>query len=189
MMVGSERAQGLPPSPDISPEWVIIHDIGGSDSNASTRHEIHELEFDRALEFTPKIIVIEPRSLADATTRWINIGNGLNRVGIACGLATAATFSATKSTSQSLYIMFPLVGVNALCCTLYNMSWSSDPCVHYQVNKSPKILEELPTGDKIAKSVILVRSSDTKRRVFHTTVTLVALSLVVLRVFQWFKHL
>lgn len=59
----------LRPSPDISPDWVIIHDMGGSDSNASSRHEIYELEFDRALEFTPKVIVIEPQSLRDATAR------------------------------------------------------------------------------------------------------------------------
>lgn len=38
--------------------------------------------------------------------------------------------------SRSSYIMFPLAGVNILCCSLYNISWSTDPCIHYQVGSS-----------------------------------------------------
>ncbi|XP_022665806.1 transmembrane protein 11, mitochondrial-like isoform X1 [Varroa jacobsoni] len=189
--MASSDSQELPPSPDISPEWVIIHEMFGEKKEAGGgSHEAHELEFDRALEFTPKIIVIEPHSLADATARWIKIGNGLTRVGIGCGVASVATFALTKSNSaQSLYVMFPLVGVNLLCCTLYNVSWSSDPCIHYQVDNSKEIRDQLPLADNMEDAVILVRCVDTNRRVLHTTVTLVALSLVVYRVIQWFKQL
>lgn len=58
-----------------------------------------------------------------------------------------------------------------------------------QVDTSKATRDQLPLSDNMDGVVILVRCVDTKRRVFHTTVTLVALSLVVYRVIQWFKQL
>ena len=110
---------------------------------------------------------------------------------------------------ESPYVFIPLGGISLVCTGLYTASWQFDNCVKYQVNfdvdvstdggneevvvfkfkveTDPKRLAELEVMSEISPSssaVLLIRKDDTRRKVLHCSVTLIAVALCAFRVYH-----
>lgn len=87
------------------------------------------------------------------------------------------------------YICGPLGFISVISCGLYTVSWQFDPCCQYQVETDTSKLPHVELLAVLGPSspTFLVRKDDTRRRILHTTITLVALSISAWRVYQAFK--
>ena len=81
----------------------------------------------------------------------------------------------------------PLGFLSVMCAGVYAISWQFDPCCKYQVetnmNKVPKLpLHSLTT----TTPVILVRKDDSRRKILHNTVSLVAGGLCAYKLYTMY---
>lgn len=160
------------------PDNAIIHEI----YNGKDAHENFEIELERALEAACKTIVIEPAKLGEDTARWIGIGNCLHKTAVLSGFGSVV---AGTIWPDRPYIYCPFTVVSLFCTGLYTISWQFDPCCKYQVEHSPTRLKELPLHTLNSTSpVVLVRKDDTRRKIFHWTSTIVAISYCGWRLYQ-----
>lgn len=87
------------------------------------------------------------------------------------------------------YICGPLGFISVISCGLYTVSWQFDPCCQYQVETDTSKLPHVELLAVLGPSspTFLVRKDDTRRRILHTTITLVALSISAWRIYQAFE--
>lgn len=174
------------------PEWVIIHEVYEGENS----HEAFESDLDRALEAGPAAIIVEPRRLGEETARWIALGNCLHQTAVLTGVGSLATTlllsppsTAASSHTLLLVVAAPLAAAGALCATLYSVSWATDPCVGYQIEKDQSVLDRLPLSELANPNpLVLVRKNDRRRRVVHLTTTGLAVGMVVWRLYRAWQH-
>ncbi|XP_003489494.1 transmembrane protein 11 homolog, mitochondrial [Bombus vosnesenskii] len=167
---------------DDSSNVAIIKEVYDNEN----AHETFEYELERALESECSLIVIEPSKLGDETSRWIAVGNCLHKTAALSGLAAITT---GLIWGDQPYICGPLGFISVISCGLYTVSWQFDPCCQYQVETDTSKLPHVELLAVLGPSspTFLVRKDDTRRRILHTTITLVALSISAWRVYQAFK--
>lgn len=91
-------------------------------------------------------------------------------------------------------VTIPLTVVSVFVVGLYMISWQFDPCCNYQVvrrveekiNSSELVPETLyynllGLSNDLGSPVILVKKNNTVRKVFHTAVAIIALTLTIFR--------
>lgn len=174
------------------PEWVIIHELYEGENS----HEAFELDFDRALEAGPASIIVEPRRLGEETARWIALGNCLHQTSLLSGIGSLATTlllcppSPTPSSAHTLFVIgAPLAGVSAFCAAVYSLSWATDPCIHYQVEKDRAVLDRLPLRELAnPQPLVLVRRDERKKRAAHLITTGLSVGVVLWRLYQVWRN-
>ena len=146
--------------------------------------EEFEVELDRALDSGVKTIVIEPSKLGDEAARWIMCGNCLHKTAVLSGLGSFVCAGMWPHRGE---IFMPLGFLSVMCAGVYAISWQFDPCCKYQVetnmNKVPKLpLHSLTT----TTPVILVRKDDSRRKILHNTVSLIAGGLCAYKLYTMY---
>lgn len=116
-------------------------EAGGADAESTyVIREIYESEnsienflaqLETALQKRFKIIVIEPKRLAEETGRWIMLGNVLSRLSTLCGLASITICVVWPS--RLYFVSVPLSTVSIISRAFYDVSWNFDPASKYQV--------------------------------------------------------
>lgn len=145
-----------------------------------------EAELDKALEDKINYIIIEPTKLGDETGRWITVGNCLHQTGVATGIASIAS---SLIWQQKPVIYASLGAVSILCTGLYTISWNTDPCVKYQVEKNQQTLSKVPNISNITSSpvVVLVYKDNKKTKYIHRSVTILATAFCAWRLYDALK--
>lgn len=163
-------------------------------------------ELDKALISQYDYIIIEPSKLGDETSRWINVGNCLHQTAVLTGLASIASskltpfrmFNLSWNSSSSWFhiagFIWPRsinistsVGFISLFCTsLYTISWSTDPCCQYQIEKNPNKFPKFPLND-FTSPVVLAYKSNKKKKYLHCAVTSVAVGLCAYKIYDMLK--
>lgn len=147
-------------------------------------HEKFEIELERALEAKSAVIAIEPSKLGDDTSRWIAVGNCLHKTAVLSGFGSVA---AGLVWPDRPYICCPLGCASLFCTGLYTISWQFDPCCKYQVERDDIKLAKLLLPTLSSSPVVLIRHDDKRRKLLHTTVTFLAVSLCIWRLYQCYK--
>lgn len=194
----------------ITGDVAIIHEVYDSE-NAQWKFE-NELEI--ALDRGYKIIVIEPSRLGDETARWIAFGNCLHKTAIISGLSAICTGMYIQISGViyswlefNLYIPFfmflfsgliwnerpfvcaPLGVLSVLCSGLYTVSWQFDPCCKYQVERNHQNLPKMPILQSVSSTspVVLVRRDDSRRKILHSSVSVMAALFCIWRIYSSYK--
>ena len=150
-------------------------------------YEKFEMELERALEAGVNVIVIEPSRLGDETARWIAFGNCLHKTAVLAGLGSVA---AAFIWTDKPFVCLPLGIISVLCTGVYTLSWQFDPCVKYQVETDfKKLLAEYPQFTILSSisSVVLVRRDNSRRKMLHSGVSLIAAIFCMWRLYDAFK--
>ncbi|KAH9393274.1 Transmembrane protein 11, mitochondrial [Tyrophagus putrescentiae] len=96
-------------------------------------HELFENELEHALDIGCPLIIIEPMRLGEETGRWIYVGECLARASIVTGLGSVACgLFADRPVAQ-----FSLLAASLAANTVHALSWQSDICSSYAVDRSP----------------------------------------------------
>ncbi|PSN41083.1 Transmembrane protein 11 [Blattella germanica] len=161
---------------------AIIREVYDSEN----AHETFELELERALDAGCSIIVVEPSRLGDETARWIAVGNCLHKTAVLSGLGAIVTGFVW---TERPYVCTPLGALSLLCTGLYTVAWQLDPCVQYQVERDPRKLVKFPLLGALtsASPVVLVRRDNSRRKILHTSVSLIATAFCVWRLYDAYK--
>lgn len=161
---------------------AVIREVYDNDN----AHEMFAEQLERALEASVQIIIIEPPRLSDETARWIAVGNCLHKTAVVAGLTSIACCFGWP---ENPYVYTPQVIISLCCTTLYTISWQFDPCVKYQVFADSKRLSNLPLLSTLSSTspVVLMRQDDTRRKLLHCSVTLVATALIARKLFKLFN--
>ncbi|KAL1491142.1 hypothetical protein ABEB36_011784 [Hypothenemus hampei] len=157
---------------------AIIREIyDGPDSQ-----DFFAIELEKALDSCCSIIVIEPTELGEETARWISVGNTLHKLAVVSGVSSLVTGCLWP---QLFAPQAPLGIFSVLCTGLYTASWQFDHCVKYQVERDQKKLARLPILNALASTspIVLVRKDDTRRKILHCTVSLVAAAMCMYRLY------
>ncbi|KFD45014.1 hypothetical protein M514_14109 [Trichuris suis] len=164
-------------SPVITPQIIIIDDIFPRDNNFDSFNAMVQL--DKALEEKCPIIVIEPKTLGEQTSRWIEIGNMLHRSSVLLSIGSIlAVFSYPKASK----VWSSTCSAAAICLLFYWFGWSSDPCSHYRLETDLDKVAKLELGESRLKSaVVLVHRNDLPRRRFQRALVTVASALVIMK--------
>ncbi|XP_076030270.1 transmembrane protein Pmi isoform X2 [Oratosquilla oratoria] len=180
-------------------DLAIIREVYDSDS----AHETFELELERALEAGVATIVIEPTTLGDETARWIAVGNCLHKTAVLSGFGSIV---AGLIWQDSPYVCVPLGTLSLFCTGVYTVSWQFDPCCKYQwfrsiiprgtdvglpqqpVDNDTGRLSRLPLQSLTSASpIVLVRRNDSKRKILHSSVSLIAFSYCMWKLYHLYK--
>lgn len=121
-------------------------------------NELFENELERALEIGCQTIVIEPCRLGEETARWIMVGNCLQKVSIVTGLGSIVSGCLLPAGPRAV-AQYSLLATSLLSNVLYTLSWKSDPCSNYKVERSIKRMNEA-IANKFADNVSVVTSTD-----------------------------
>ena len=160
-------------------DYVVIREIYEND-NAT---EYFESELEQALDDGVQTIIIEPTKLGDTTAQWITLGNCLHKTAVLSSLGCLATGLVWP---ERPLFYFPLGFVGAVCTGVYTISWQFDPCCKYQVEYDTRKLQRLPLQGLASSSpVVLVHKDDFRRKILHSTLSLLALSYCGYKVYQW----
>lgn len=177
------------------PSFTIIHEVY-DDENA---YENFENELERALEAGYSVIFIEPSKLGDETARWIAVGNLLHRTAVTAGLISVTT---ALIWTKRPYVFLPFGILSLLCTGVYTLSWQFDPCVKYQVETDfKKLFYEFPclklllstdyqkhfSGPFPFNLVVLVRKDNSKRKMLHSGLSLIAAIFCIWRLYDAVK--
>lgn len=130
-------------------------------------------------------IIIEPTKLGDETGRWITVGNCLHKTSVATGIASIAS---SLIWQQRPAIFTSLGAVSILCTGLYTISWNTDPCVKYQVEKNQQTLLKVSTESNISSPVVVLVYKDNKKtKYIHRSVTILATAFCAWRLYDALK--
>ena len=161
-------------------DYVIVREIYENDNAA----EYFENELEKALEDKVPVIIIEPYNLGEETARWVTVGNCLHKTAVLAGLGCLCTGYSWPD--QGFYYL-PLGFVSVVCAGVYTISWQFDPCCKYQLEYDPKKLQKVPLHHLTSGSpVILVRKDDFRRKVLHTTISVLATAFCTWKVYEWY---
>ncbi|XP_039292795.1 transmembrane protein 11-A, mitochondrial [Nilaparvata lugens] len=164
-------------------EVAIIREVYDNEHSPDAFGE----ELDRALENGFRIIIVEPTRLGDETSRWIAVGNFLHKSAAISGVAAIIAAGILWPKKPITYA--PLGIFSFLCTGVYMVSWQTDPCCQYQVNRSAELLAKMPVYGVLTSSspVVLVRKSDFRRRILHSAVTLTSTVFCLWRLYVVYK--
>jgi len=182
-----------------SPTVHLIREI----YDGENAHDNFISDLDRALIEKYDYIIIEPAKVADETSRWIMVGNCLHKTAVLSGLASIgsgkrASIFLQSCSNISLFckgfawpnnITFSSsFGIVSLfCTTLYTISWSTDPCVHYQIERDSKKLPKFSNLNEFTSPVVLKFKSNTKTKYLHRMITSLAVGFVAYRIYETVK--
>ncbi|KAF2358435.1 Transmembrane protein 11 [Trinorchestia longiramus] len=173
----TEQEESRTPTPDV----LVVREV--YDGNGA--HEQFALELERCLEVGPNTIVIEPAALGDETARWIAFGNCLHKTSVLAGFGSL--FGAWAAPDR-LLAWAPLGTLSLACTAMYTASWQFDPCCQYQVELDSGRLSRLMLESVVSSTpVVLVRREDGRRKVLHSSVSLLAGALCLYRLYHIYK--
>ncbi|KAL7296542.1 transmembrane protein 11 homolog, mitochondrial [Trichogramma pretiosum] len=164
---------------EITKKVAIIREV----YDGENAHENFEYELEKALESECQLIVIEPSKLGDETSRWISVGNCLHKTSALSGILSIITGFIWNDRP---YVCCSFGFSAAVACGLYTVSWQFDPCCQYQVETDTSKLPHVEVLAVLGPSspTFLVRKDDTRRRILHTTITALAMSISFWRIYQ-----
>ncbi|CRK95542.1 CLUMA_CG009007, isoform A [Clunio marinus] len=163
-----------------SPTVHLIREI----YDGENAHDNFILDLDRALVEKYDYIIVEPAKVADETSRWIIVGNCLHKTAVLSGIAsTVSAFVWPRNIAACASVGF----VSLFCSTLYAVSWDTDPCVQYQIEKNPKKLPRFPNLNDFTSPVVLKYKSNKKKKYFHRSLTTIAIGVCVFRIYELLK--
>ncbi|KAI2808307.1 hypothetical protein RDWZM_005625 [Blomia tropicalis] len=140
------------PFPEYGSELVIIREIFDG------AHELFENELEHALDINCETIVIEPCRLGEETARWIFVGDCLSRTSIITGLGSIMSAYLLPDRPMA---QFSLLATSLLTNSIHTLSWQSDTCSAYRVERSPDAWSKLMGNTKqYSDNVSLVTSTD-----------------------------
>lgn len=186
-----------------SPTVHLIREI----YDGENAHENFISDLDRALVEKFDYIIIEPVKLADETSRWIMVGSCLHKTAVLSGLGSIAAgeiyalSSANQQLSLNLNILLLLAFVwpeniiyysslgfvSLFCTSLYTISWNTDPCVQYLIERDPKKLPKFPNLKDFTSPVVLTYKSNTKEKYLQRIVTTFAVGVCAYRIYEALK--
>lgn len=147
--------------------------------------ELFENELERALYVGVSTIIIEPARLGEETSRWIIFGNCLHKTAVLSGFGSVLSGFIWP---DKLYLCCPLGAISFFCAGLYTVSWQSDPCCKYQVENDVEKIRRLRLKEVVSGApVVLVRRDDTRRKILHSSLALVAVSTCLWRLYKIFE--
>ncbi|XP_002165461.1 transmembrane protein 11, mitochondrial [Hydra vulgaris] len=168
------------------PKFTVIREIYEKDYNTS---EFLEEQLERALESKVQHIIIEPVSIGDETTKWIQVGNFLHKTSVLTGISFLIT-PLVFSVRLQPYVLIPLSSVNILCTTLYDLSWQFDPCCKYQIELNARKIEQLQSQTlSSATPLILVYKDDKYRKRLHNILSCCILATISWKLYRIFYKL
>lgn len=166
---------------ELDPKFAIIREVYDSEN----AHETFELELEKALEAGCRIIVVEPSRLGDETARWISVGNCLHKTAVLSGILAVGS---GLIWNERPYLCTPMAALSLLCTGLYTVAWQFDPCCQYQVGTDVPELSELPMiGVMVSSPVVLVRRDNSRRKILHTGISLLATVFCAWRIYEAYK--
>lgn len=149
------------------------------ESEQSTSNFLYELE--RALSTKYKYIIIEPKRLAEETGRWITMGNIIHRTSVLSGLGAIGL---AVIAPKRLWMSYSLCGVSIVVSGIYAVSWNSDHCSKYQLERDFSKFNE--TVAKTATRILVYKDN----RLLNIVQRSVAASaFLVICGFQVYRHL
>ena len=77
--------------------------------------------------------------------------------------------------------------VSLFCTSLYTISWNTDPCVQYQIERNPKKLPKFPNLNDFTSPVVLTYKSNKKTKYLHRIVTTFAVGVCAYRIYEIVK--
>lgn len=148
---------------------------------------ILEEQLENALESQINYIIIEPPTIGDETSKWIQVGNFLHKASVISGiLGLISPLILPKR--LKLYIIVPLYSVNLMCSVVYNTSWQYDPCCKYQIEQNTRKLEQLHLQNLTTSTpVVLVHRDDKYRKRLHNSISLFILGYVGWQVYKSYR--
>lgn len=77
--------------------------------------------------------------------------------------------------------------VSLFCTSLYTISWNTDPCVQYQIERNPKKLPKFPNLNEFTSPVVLTYKSNKKTKCLHRIVTSMAVGICAYQIYEAVK--
>ncbi|CAG0919763.1 unnamed protein product [Notodromas monacha] len=147
--------------------------------NGENALEIFEDTLERALDEQHELIVIEPAQLGKQTENWIAFGNCIQNTSILTGFGSVVAGALLPEKPLS-YVTLGTISV--FLTALYGVSWLTDPCVAYQVERNwgrvqcdPKYFRLFSdNGQNSSASVVLVRRKRKLSCFLHASVSICA---------------
>jgi hypothetical protein len=141
--------------------------------------------------------------VADETSRWILVGNCLHKTGVVFGLASIASGKdqvKDKLEDPLTFLLFQgfvwptnltasssFGFVSLFCTSLYAVSWDTDSCVQYQIERNPKNFPKFPSLSDFSSPVVLAYKSNKRSKYLHRAVTTLAVGLAGYRIYEALK--
>lgn len=105
-------------------------------------------------------------------------------VGISYQRKSVSGFAWPKNIALSASLGF----VSLFCTSLYTISWNTDPCVQYQIERNPKKLPKFPNLlNDFTSPVVLTYRSNRKTKYLHRIVTTLAVGVCAFRIYESLK--
>lgn len=145
-------------------------------------HKQALLLFDKSLVQRCPHIILEPKRLADETSRWIAVGNFIFKFGTLLG---GVTLGVAIKYHQSVKVWMPLAVASLGVMLIYQVYWQSDPCVNYQVERRRSVLKSLTNGSAAPHTVVLVYTGNRRRNLIQTALGISFASLIGYRVWTY----
>ncbi|EDV27901.1 uncharacterized protein TRIADDRAFT_52909 [Trichoplax adhaerens] len=165
-----------------SPSCAIIREIYDSENS----HEQFELDLENALEARYDVIVIEPASIGDETSRWITVGNCLHKTAVIAGIG--CLFSPLFLPTSWKVLSFSSGAVSVTSASIYGLSWQFDPCCKYQLERDSLKLAKLALPNLTSSSpVILVRKDDSYRKKLQNFFAIASACYCALTLYKWLR--
>lgn len=80
------------------------------------------------------------------------------------------------------------IGVVSLFCTsLYTISWNTDPCVQYQIERNAKKLPKFPNLNEFTSPVVLTYKSNRRAKYLHRIITSLSVGVCAFRIYESLK--
>ena len=145
--------------------------------------EYFENQLDYALESKVKTIAIEPTKLGKETAKWISLGNWLQRASVFSGIGCLICGTCWPDVGIAF---LPFGFTSVICAGVYGVSWQTDPCCKYQVERDIRKLQKLPMWNVTSSDpVVLVRRNDMPR-FLYATLAIASLGLCTWRLYNWY---
>ena len=160
--------------------YYIVREVYENDSAVQR----FENELDVALDRGYEVIVIEPSRVGKETARWISVGRWLRYTAMTSAVSCLVIGVMWPEQAQ-VFIPFGCIGV--VSAGVYVMSWQTDPCSCYRVERNALRLQRLPATASItcASPVILLRTDSFLHRYAHLIAVGVSCSHCVWKLFCW----
>ena len=158
-------------------------------------------ELDQYLYSQTKVIIIRARTLGYETRKWISFGNWLHRTAIISSINCLMT---AKVWGTDHVFLLPWGVLSILTGSIYAISWQTDPCMEYQVEKNAdKIRTILKTSrlkdfddddlesddyenEDCCNSVVLIHTHTLAKRLVCNAMVLLAAWICGYRIYKWY---
>lgn len=121
-------------------------------------NELFENELERALEIGCQTIIIEPCRLGEETARWIFVGDCIAKTSIITGLGSLITGLLCPDRPLAQY---SLLASSLLTNCFHVLSWQSDSCSHYRVERNQEKLNDImAASSRFTDNISLITTSE-----------------------------